>query len=127
MKYDTFSKKLGSGIMSVRKEKEMTQNQLAREAGISLKYVSMVEAGTNPSLKTIFKLCAALDTDIAEVMEREGIGELPGRKPAKLRDVQLDLPTDEPQMKKLLGFLRGLDLKDMHRALRLIKTTFGSK
>lgn len=127
MKYDTFAKKLGEGIVSMRKEKEMTQNQLARDAGISLKYVSMVEAGTNPSLKTIFKICAALDTDIVEVMEREGIGELPGRKPAKLRNVQLDLPTDDPQMKKLVGFLRGLDRNGMHRALRLIKTTFGSR
>ena len=127
MLFETFAKRLGHGIAAIRQTKEMTQAQLAREADISLKYLSMIESGTNPSVKTIMKVCGALDTDIAEVMEREGLGEMPGRKPAKLRGVQLDMPTDEPQMKQLLVFLRRLDESDRRRALRLITTTFGKR
>jgi len=127
MKYETFSKKLGRRLSTIRQDRQMTQAQLARESGLSLKYVSMIESGTNPSIRTIMKVCDALGTDIAEVMDREGIGTLPGRKPTKLSEVQIDLPVDDPQMKKLLTFVRKLDTDDRRRALRLLKTTFGSK
>ena len=127
MKFDTFSKRLGKRLAMIRQEKQMTQAQLARESGLSLKYVSMIESGTNPSIRTVMKVCDALGTDIADVMEQEGIGSLPGRKPAKLSMVQIDLPMEDPQMKKLLSFIRRLDTEDRRRALRLLKTTFGNK
>ena len=73
------------------------------------------------------KVCDALGTDVADVMEKEGIGSLPGRKAAKLSAVQIDLPVDDPQMKKLLSFIRRLGADDRRRALRLLKTTFGSR
>jgi transcriptional regulator with XRE-family HTH domain len=103
----------------------MTQSQVAHESGLSLKYISMIEAGTNPSIRTTLKVCDALETDITAVMEQEGIGALPGKKSAKLMDVQVDIPTDDPQMKKLLSFIRRLGIDERRRALRLLKTTFG--
>ncbi len=127
MKFDTFSKRLGRQLTALRQSREMTQAQLARESGLSLKYVSMIESGTNPSVRTVMKVCDALDTDIAEVMDKEGIGEVAGRKPAKLSSVQIDLPVEDPQMKKLLSFIRRLSADDRRRALRLLKTTFGSR
>jgi len=127
MKFDTFAKRLGKRLASIRQEKQMTQAQLARESGLSLKYVSMIESGTNPSIRTVMKVCDALGTDVAGVMEQEGIGSLPGRKAAKLNAVQIDLPVDDPQMKKLLAFIRRLGADDRRRALRLLKTTFGSR
>lgn len=125
MKYETFSKRLGKRLAEIRQEKEMTQVQLAREAGLSLKYVSMIESGTNPSIKTIMKVCDALETHIADVMEQEGIGTLPGRKPARVKSVQVDIPAEDPQIKKLVSFIKKLDEEDRRKALKLIKTSFG--
>ena len=125
MKFDTFAKRLGKRLAIIRQEQKMTQAQLARDAGLSLKYVSMIEAGTNPSIRSAMKVCDALGTDITSVMEQEGIGALPGKKSAKLMGVQVDMPTDDPQMKKLLSFIRRLEIEERRRALRLIKTTFG--
>ena len=127
MKFDTFSKRLGKRLAGIRQDKQMTQAQLARESGLSLKYVSMIESGTNPSIRTVMKVCDALGTDVADVMEQEGIGSLPGKKAAKINAVQIDLPMDDPQMKKLLAFIRKLGTEDKRRALRLLKTTFGNR
>ena len=125
MKFDTFSTRLGKRLSQIRLEKTMTQVQLAREADLSLKYVSMIESGTNPSVKTIMKVCDALDTNLWSVMEQEDIGRVPGKKSAKIKAVQVDLPVDDPQMKKLVSFIKGLGEDDRRKALRLIKTTFG--
>jgi transcriptional regulator with XRE-family HTH domain len=125
MKFDTFSTRLGKRLSAIRLEKKMTQVQLAREADLSLKYVSMIESGTNPSVKTIMKVCDALGTSLWDVMEEEGIGSAAGKKSAKIKAVQVDLPVDDPQMKKLISFIKGLDEENRRKALRLIKTTFG--
>jgi transcriptional regulator with XRE-family HTH domain len=123
MKYETFANRLGDGMARIRREKGFTQAHLAREAGLSLKYVSMIESGTNPSLRTIFRLCDALGTSLEEVLEAEGI-TTGGRKPRDARDLQLDVPVEEPSMKRLVSFIRRLDAEDRRRALRLVKTTF---
>jgi hypothetical protein len=34
------------------------------------------------------------------------------------------MPTDDPQVRKLISFIRKLDVADRKRALRLLKTTF---
>jgi hypothetical protein len=43
----------------------------------------MIEQGTNPSLRSLMKVCDALGTDIASVLDEEGIGTLPGKKKAR--------------------------------------------
>jgi transcriptional regulator with XRE-family HTH domain len=124
MKYETFASRLGKGITKVRQEQNKTQAQVARDSGLSLKYVSMIEQGTNPSIRTILKMCDALETDITAVMDSEGIGTLGRKKSAKAQGVQVDIPVEDRYMKKIVRFIRGLDKEDRHRALRLIKTTF---
>lgn len=48
-----------------RKEKNMTQAELAMRAGISRSNISRFESGTyNPSLETMVKIAAALDMNI---------------------------------------------------------------
>ena len=126
MKYNTFAKRLGQQLAQIRQDKSMTQVQLAREAGLSLKYVSMIESGTNPSVRTVFKVCSALETTLDKVMEEAEIGTVP-RKPKKAQDVQVDVPADDKQVKKLIKFIKKLSEDDRRKALRLIKTTFGAK
>jgi transcriptional regulator with XRE-family HTH domain len=125
MKYETFAKRLGRQLAELRQEKGITQAKLSYDADLSLKYVSMIEQGTNPSLRTIFKVCGALDVPLEEVMERAGIGTVPGKKTKKMEAVQVDLPEEDPLVKRLINFIRRLDKQDRQTALRLIKTTFG--
>ena len=123
MQFGTISRRLGKRLMRIRRERNLNQAQAARLAGISLKYLSMIEAGTNASLRTLMKVCAALDTELASVLEEEGIGHRPGRKPRWLKGVQIDLAGDR-QMKNALAFIRRLDQEERHHALRLLKATF---
>ena len=124
MKYETFASRLGKGMTKVRRERKTTQAQVARDSGLSLKYVSMIEQGTNPSIRTMLKMCEALETDITAVLDQEGIGTLGRKKSAKARDVQIDLPVDDRYMNKIVKFIRPLSMENRRRALRLIKTTF---
>jgi len=39
----------------------------------------------------------------------------------------VDIPSDDPNVKKLLKLIRGLETEDRRRALKLIKTTFGER
>ena len=54
---------LGDNIRKARKERGLTQSELAEKAGISRSYFADVEKGYyNPSLDTLQKIAAALDT-----------------------------------------------------------------
>ena len=53
VKFEPLVKRLGSQIVALRQKKGLTQAELASRSKISLKYVSMIESGTNSSLKTL--------------------------------------------------------------------------
>lgn len=56
-------KKLGEKIRIIRKERKLTQEQLAELAKIDPKSIIEIEAGKrNPTLKTLNKLAKALKT-----------------------------------------------------------------
>jgi transcriptional regulator with XRE-family HTH domain len=95
MKYETFASRLGKGITKVRQEQNKTQAQIARDSGLSLKYVSMIETGTNPSIRTMLKMSDALEMDITAIMDQEGIGTLGRKKSAKAQGVQVDIPVED--------------------------------
>ena len=53
----------GSNLRKCRIGNKMTQEHLALESGLSLRFVQNLESGERqPSLETIFKLSLALDT-----------------------------------------------------------------
>lgn len=55
---------VGANIRRLRKAKGLTQEQLAHESGVAMRYVAGVERGEeNPSLKFLVKLAEALETD----------------------------------------------------------------
>jgi transcriptional regulator with XRE-family HTH domain len=55
----------GSKIKELRKQKGISQKQLAIMAKISNSYLSDIEVGrTNPSLKTLFKIAKVIEVDI---------------------------------------------------------------
>lgn len=63
---------IGKFITRKRKEKNMTQEQLAEKIGVSNKTVSKWERGTcMPDYSTVENLCRALDITIGELMDGE--------------------------------------------------------
>jgi transcriptional regulator with XRE-family HTH domain len=62
---------LGENVRRLRRERELTQEQLAFEAQIDLTYVGGIERGRrNPSLVVIARLAAALGVSPASLLER---------------------------------------------------------
>jgi transcriptional regulator with XRE-family HTH domain len=61
---------LGENVRRLRRERALTQEQLAFEAQIDLTYVGGIERGRrNPSLIVITRLAAALDVAPATLLE----------------------------------------------------------
>jgi len=59
-----FREVLAANVKQLRSDRNMSQEQLASEAGISVRYYQHIEAATKtPSVKTVFKIAKALDTD----------------------------------------------------------------
>ncbi|HEY3695297.1 MAG TPA: helix-turn-helix transcriptional regulator [Phenylobacterium sp.] len=67
---------VGANIRRLRKAKGLTQEQLAHEAGVAMRYVAGVERGEeNPSLKFLVKMAEALETEPAALLTRDMLGE----------------------------------------------------
>ena len=66
----TIYEKLGTNIKRLRKQKNLSQEQLAFVAKLDLTSVSEIESGLrNPSLKSIAKLAKALGTKPSELIK----------------------------------------------------------
>ena len=66
--------KIGKFISKLRKEKNMTQEQLAEKLGVSNKSISRWENGTTmPDYSLLKDVCNELDTNINELMSGEKI------------------------------------------------------
>ena len=66
--------KIGNFIAKLRKEKNMTQEQLAEKLGVSNKSISRWENGTTmPDYSLLKDICNELDTNINELMSGEKI------------------------------------------------------
>lgn len=61
----------GEVIREVRKEKKLSQEELANKSGLHRTYIGMVERGEkNISLKNISKLSKGLELPIPEIFKR---------------------------------------------------------
>ncbi len=70
MEAEKLQKKLQKQIAKLRKEKNLTQEELAYKVGITPKALSDIENNRrNVSFKTFIKICIALDVKIA--LEKE--------------------------------------------------------
>ncbi len=122
VKFEPLVKRLGSQIVSLRQKKGLTQAELASRSKISLKYVSMIESGTNSSLKTLLKLCDGLDTSLSALVEQaRRTRPLTGKK-RRVTPLSVPIPTDCPYFKKIVSMLRKLENEDRGRALDIIRT-----
>lgn len=66
-----FTKKLAKHIKKIRKEKKITQEQLAFDAGLNSAYIGHLERGIySPTLYVVWKISQALKTNLFEFLKR---------------------------------------------------------
>lgn len=60
---------LGKRISNLRRQKKLTQEELAEKTDLSTNYISHIENSRSiPSLETLMKLCAAMDVTPNELL-----------------------------------------------------------
>lgn len=63
---------VGRNLKRLRKEAELSQEELAAEAGLHRTYVSDMERGTrNPTVVVLFKIADALEIEPTELIKRK--------------------------------------------------------
>ncbi len=63
-------KKFGKRLRYLRRDRDITQEQLSELTDISVHFISRLETGqSSPSLETIVKLAKALDVEVAELFK----------------------------------------------------------
>jgi transcriptional regulator with XRE-family HTH domain len=61
----------GDALRELRKEKGISQEQLALNGGVDRTYVSLIERGVqSPTLRTLFKLATVLEVKPSEIIQR---------------------------------------------------------
>ena len=81
------AKKLGQFIAEIRKEKNMTQVELASKLHVTDKAVSKWERGLGlPDINSIEPLADALGISVAEVMQAERISSLRIKKQGEVKN-----------------------------------------
>ena len=66
----TIKELFGRRIQEIRKQKKLSQEQLAEKAGISSNYLSRIECSKeNPTLDMLIKLSEALTTEMSEMFD----------------------------------------------------------
>ncbi len=70
-KYDKKYKDIGKKIAKYRKEKGLSQEELANEVGISYSYITQIEAPNvtkKMSLEVLYDIADVLDIDVKELL-----------------------------------------------------------
>ncbi len=69
MNYQTIYRKLGERIEWFRKEKGMTQEELAEKAGLHRAYFWDIERGRNISVRTAYLISRALEIKLSTLFD----------------------------------------------------------
>jgi len=114
----------GKLISRKRKEKNLTQEQLAEKLGVSNKTVSKWETGKcMPDYSIVKNLCEELEITVAELMDGECVGE----KSIRVYDDEqmVDLLKRTQELEKQKNLLFGLVLIVMGIASQALSHTLG--
>lgn len=114
----------GKFITQKRKEKNLTQEQLAEKLGVSNKTISKWETGKcMPDYGVVKSLCEELEITVAELMD----GEEAEEKSVRAYDDEqiMDLLRRTQELEKQKNLLYGILLIIMGIALQALSHTFG--
>ena len=107
---DSVEKLIGSSIARIRKDRELTQAQLAEIIDTTVETISRLERGVSvPSLKTLEKISKALHVHIKELLDFE----YPSLKKPSIREGE-----------KLFAYLQTRKPEDIKMCYRILKTIF---
>jgi transcriptional regulator with XRE-family HTH domain len=69
---------LSANIKALRKNKRLSQEQLANKAGVTFSTLSKVEAGLNknPTLETMLKIASVFDVGLDDLVGRPHTGKI---------------------------------------------------
>lgn len=114
---------VGKFISSKRKEKNLTQEQLAEKLGVSNKTISKWETGKcMPDYSIVKSLCEELEVTIAELMDGEELAEKSVRAYDEEQIMNLLRRTQELEKQK--NIIYGVLLIVMGIALQVLSYTF---
>ena len=66
---DTRLRALGEAVRRIRKERELTQDELHAASGVHRNHISALERGAlNPSYRTILRVADALDVPLSKLV-----------------------------------------------------------
>ena len=78
-------KKLGQRIADLRKSRQLTQKELAKKAGCSVEFISLIERGVNaPSVARLEDFAKALKVEVVDLFT------FTGRKPTRMRRLRIN-------------------------------------
>lgn len=61
---------VGANVARLRRQRGLTQEELAARAGFSQQYVSGLERGQrNPTIVTVYEIAVALGVDVADLVK----------------------------------------------------------
>lgn len=104
-------KLIGISIAKIRKDRELTQAQLAEMIDTTVETISRLERGISiPSLKTIEKISKALHVHIKDLLDFD----YPSFKESSVREGE-----------KLLAYLQTKRPEDIRMCYRILKNIFG--
>lgn len=115
---------VGNFISIKRKQKNMTQEQLAEKLGVSNKTISKWETGKcMPDYSIVKSLCEELEITVAELMD----GEISEEKSVRTYDDEqiIDLLRRTQELEKQKNTLYGIILIVMGIALQALSYTMG--
>ena len=69
MNYNFLYQKLSQRIERLRKDKDLTQEELAEKAGLHRAYFWDIENGRNISIKTAYKVARALGVKLSDLFD----------------------------------------------------------
>lgn len=97
-----------SGLMkSRRKELGMTQKELAKKAGFSVRHIGKLEDGTyTPKLSTYLKISEILEIDLSEI-------------------IHIQKQTKNPELMKIVVLLAKMNNRELELSYNFLKTISG--
>lgn len=118
--YEDVLKAIGHRISHVRKQVGMTQAELANKAGVSLKFMSMMESGANVSLKTLLSVTDALGMDLRDILKVKGLPK--GGRGKRATPITSDALLQDATAKELVRRISLMTPEQRKRALKILKT-----
>ncbi len=98
-------KKTGQFLKSLRNEKGLTQEQLAKQFNVSNRSVSRWETGTNlPDISLLVEIADFYDVDVREIIDGERKSEMMDKETREVADKMADYAGNEKS--KLLRFVQ---------------------